>query len=80
MYFYFSQETGFDISCKLSPLETICMKCQILFSGENNKNIISLRSAEFAHSMVSVNIKTVIISHCRSKITVSLFLTKQLMS
>ena len=28
---HFSQETGFDISCKLSPVETICMKCQILF-------------------------------------------------
>ena len=22
---YFSQKTGFDITCKLSPLETICM-------------------------------------------------------
>ena len=24
---YFSQKTGFNISCKLSPLETIYMKC-----------------------------------------------------
>ena len=31
---YFTQKTGFDISCKLSPKETICMKCQILFSGK----------------------------------------------
>ena len=31
---YFSQKTGFDISCKLSPKETICMKCQILLSGK----------------------------------------------
>ena len=31
---YFFQKMGFDISCKLSPLETICMKCQILFSGK----------------------------------------------
>ena len=30
---YFSQNTGFGISCKLSPMETICMKSQILFSG-----------------------------------------------
>ena len=29
------QKTGFNISCKLSPMKTICMKCQILFSGEN---------------------------------------------
>ena len=36
---YFSQETGCDISCKLSPLETTCMKCQLLFSVENKKNI-----------------------------------------
>ena len=26
-------KTGFDISWKLSPMKTICMKCQILFSG-----------------------------------------------
>ena len=36
---FFSQKTGFDISCKLSPLETICMKCQILFPGKNKKNV-----------------------------------------
>ena len=27
-----------DISCKLSPLETICMKCPILFPGKKEKN------------------------------------------
>ena len=48
---YFSQKTGFDISCKLSPLETICMKCQMLFSGKNKKNI-SLSSAELAQRVV----------------------------
>ena len=34
------------------------MKCQILYSRKKDlkkKNIISLSSAEFAHSMVSVN-------------------------
>ena len=35
IFFYFNQTTGSDISCKLSPLETICMKCQNLFAGEN---------------------------------------------
>ena len=25
-FFFFSRKTGFDISCKLSALETICMK------------------------------------------------------
>ena len=31
------------------------MKCHILFSKKNKKNIISLSSAEFAHSMVSAS-------------------------
>ena len=30
------------------------MKCQILFSRQNKKNIISLSSAKIAHSTVSV--------------------------
>ena len=30
------------------------MKCQILFSKKNKKNIISLSSAEFAHSVLIV--------------------------
>ena len=51
---YFSQKTGFDISCKLSPKETICMKCQILFSGKNKKNI-NLSSAENSQRVVKVN-------------------------
>ena len=41
------------MSCKLS-LETICMKCQILFSGKNKNYLIKVSSAESAHSMVSV--------------------------
>ena len=44
---YFSQKTGFDISCTLSPKETICMKCQILFS-------MKLSSAENAQRVVKV--------------------------
>ena len=31
------------------------MKCQILISRKNKKNIISFSPAEFADSMVSVN-------------------------
>ena len=34
----FSQVTGIEISCKLSPLETMCMKCQNLFPWKNKKN------------------------------------------
>ena len=54
-FFNFSQKTGYDISCKLSPEETICMKCQSLFSGKNKKNIINLSSAENAQRVVKVN-------------------------
>ena len=31
------------------------MKCLILFSGKNKKNIINLSSAEFAQRVVKVN-------------------------
>ena len=34
---------------------TICIKCQILFSWKNKKNIINLSSAEFAQRWVKVN-------------------------
>ena len=39
-FFFFLKKTGFDISCRLSPLETNCMKCEILHSGKNRKCII----------------------------------------
>ena len=54
--YFFTKKIGLGTSCKLSPKETICMKCQILFSRKNKKNIMRLSSAEFAHSMGSVNI------------------------
>ena len=47
---YFSQKTELDISCRSSSMETICMKCQILISGEHKKNITKLLSAELAKS------------------------------
>ena len=46
LFSYFTQNVGFYISCKLSPTETICMKCQILFPGENKKKDFKLSSAE----------------------------------
>ena len=52
---YFPQKTGFDISCKLSPVETVCMKHQILISGKNRKNI-NLLSAELAQREIKVKI------------------------
>ena len=38
--FRFTQKTGFDISCKLSLLEIVCMNCQNLFSKKNKKTIL----------------------------------------
>ena len=40
IFFLFFPKTSFDNPCKLSPMETICMKCQALFSGEDKKTII----------------------------------------
>ena len=37
IFLIFARKTEFDTSCKLSPLETICMKCQTPFSRENKK-------------------------------------------
>ena len=37
-------------------MKTISMKCQILFSGENKKNIINLLSAELAKRVVKINL------------------------
>ena len=38
-----------------NPMETICIKYQILFSGSNKKNPANLSSAELAQRVVKVN-------------------------
>ena len=35
------QIIGFDISCKFSPKETICMNCQSIFSEKKNRENIT---------------------------------------
>ena len=50
------QKIKFDFSCKLSPKQTVCLEYQTLFSGKNEKNITSLLSAKFAHSVFKVNV------------------------
>ena len=55
IFFLFYTKVGFDILWKLSPKETICMKCQSIFSEENKKNIIDLPYAEFAKRVVKVS-------------------------
>ena len=50
-FLIFYRQTGFDMSCKSSPLETICMKCIILFfwGGKINK-YFKISSAESVSS------------------------------
>ena len=43
----FFPENRFDISCKLSPMETICMKCQNLFSRKNKKIFLKCHLLKF---------------------------------
>ena len=54
IFLIFSSEIGSDTSCKLSPKETICMKCQILFSRKNKKKISKCCLLKFLPSMQSV--------------------------
>ena len=61
-FIFFFQKIGLDILCKLSPpRETVCMNCQILFSGKIIK--ISLLSTEFSYSMLSLKFLSVFFFH-----------------
>ena len=44
------------------------MKCQILFSGKNKKNIINLSSAENAQRVVKVKVMRVPVCFCTKHI------------
>ena len=50
---YFSPKTGFDISCKFSPLETICIKWHNLFP-EKKQNISICRLLKILPRILSV--------------------------
>ena len=52
--FLFSPEKGSDISCKLSPLETICMQCRNLFSEKNKENISICRQLKILPRVLNV--------------------------
>ena len=51
IFVIFSHKIGFDISCK----ETVCMKCQSLFSEKNKKNILEWCLLKYLPSMRRVN-------------------------
>ena len=61
IFSYFSWKIGFGMSCKLSPLETICMKCQNLFSLKNKKSISKCCLLRFLSSMLSIKSEIIII-------------------
>ena len=60
-FFYFYQKTGFDISCKFSLSETICMKFQISFSGNNKKNISNCHLLKSLPRVLVLRVKQIII-------------------
>ena len=39
-------------------IETICMKCQILFKGQNKTNVTNLSTAELAERVVRIKISS----------------------
>ena len=51
---YFSYKSGFDMMCKLPPMETVCMNCLFPFSGINKKKDINVLSAKLAQRLVMV--------------------------
>ena len=63
IFLFFPQKIGLTFHANCLLKETICMKCQILFSGKNNKKYFKMSSAEiFLPSMLSLFVK--IVSHC----------------
>ena len=62
-------ETKIRISCKLSPMETIRMKCRILFSGEKWEKKSICRLLKMLLRVLSVNLWPVICRRCTLQTT-----------
>ena len=60
-FFLTFSKTGSNITCKLFPKETICIKCQTLFSRKNKKNILKCCLLKILPSTLSVNGKKILI-------------------
>ena len=54
IFSYFSQKTGFDISVKLSPLETICMSVKTCSLQKLRQNNSTCRQLKVLSSLLSV--------------------------
>ena len=71
-FFFFSRKTEFDMSCKLSPFETVCMKRLILFFGKNKKNISKCRLLKILPRVL--NLRVTITRQCIQEVFfISLF-------
>ena len=57
IFFFIFLKIGFDISCKLSSQETICMKYQIQFSMRNKKHILKCHLLKLLPGMQSVKME-----------------------
>ena len=57
VFLFFSKKIGFDISCKLSPQETICKKYQNLLSGKNKKYIFNVVCWKFYPERLVLRVK-----------------------
>ena len=53
LLFFFPQKTGFDISYKITPMETICMKYQNLFSRKIKKIFLILPRVLSVHLVLT---------------------------
>ena len=57
-YFRRKQGLAFHANClQLSPLETICMKCQNLLYGKNKKNILVCCLLKFLFRVLSIKLQ-----------------------
>ena len=66
---YFTQKTGLTIHVNcLHLLETICMKCQILFSGKNKKKYHQFVITELTKRMVKINFFTKTFLCCENSV------------
>ena len=54
IFSYFSQKTGFDISVKLSPLETICISVKTCSLQKLRQNNLTCRQLKILSSLLSV--------------------------
>ena len=69
MLTFFSRKYALTLCANLSPEETICMKCQSLFSEKNKKQMTDLSSTEFLRRQLVLNVKAYFLRKMRKSVT-----------